>query len=219
MRMKGLTVPRMMTGAQAIIECLKIEGITKVFCVPGESYLPVLDALYQESTIDLISARHEGGASFMAEGYAKAKGKPGIVMATRGVGAGNLSIGVHTAYQDSTPMVVLLGQVHSKFRGREGFQEIDLDQFFSPIAKWSVEIKDAERVPELIQRALRIAQTGRPGPVVVSLPEDMLPVEKMMTFGSPVIKPKPRPSQGEIKEIERLLSNARPSAHHCGWGN
>ena len=91
--MKGLTVPRMMTGAQAIIECLKIEGITKVFCVPGESYLPVLDALYQESTIDLISARHEGGASFMAEGYAKAKGKPGIVMATRGVGAGNLSIG------------------------------------------------------------------------------------------------------------------------------
>lgn len=100
-----------------------------MFCVPGESYLPVLDALYQEQSIDLISARHEGAASFMAEGYAKASGKPGVVMATRGVGASNLAIGVHTAYQDSTPMLVLLGQVHSYFRGREGFQEIDLAQF------------------------------------------------------------------------------------------
>lgn len=206
--MNGPAVSRKMTGAQAIVESVKIEGVTKVFCVPGESYLPVMDAIYQELTIDLISARHEGGAAFMAEGYAKATGKPAVVMATRGVGAANLSIGVHTAFQDSTPMVVLLGQVHSQFRGREGFQEVDLDQFFRPIAKWTVEIKDAERVPELMQRAFRIAQSGRPGPVVVALPEDILPMKKMMTFGPPVSKPKPRPAYSEINEIEELLNEA-----------
>src|SRR5699024_1661152 len=134
-----------MTAAQAIVECIKREGIDKVFCVPGESYLPVLDALHDEPDVTVISNRHEGGASFMAEGYAKESQKPGIVLATRGPGAANLTIGVHTAFQDSTPMVVLLGQVHSKCRGKEGFQEVDLDQFFAPIAKWTVEVTHAER--------------------------------------------------------------------------
>ncbi|GIN84770.1 thiamine pyrophosphate protein [Heyndrickxia sporothermodurans] len=207
-----------MSGAKAIIECMKIEEVTKVFCVPGESYLPVLDAIYDEPTIELISARHEGGASFMAEGYAKATGKPGVVMATRGVGGANLAIGVHTAFQDSTPMVVFLGQVHSKFRGREGFQEVDLDQFFGHIAKWTVEIKDAERVPEFVQRAFRIAQTGRPGPVVLSLPEDMLKLECEMLFGPKVSIPRPSPSSQEILQIENILSQAKNPLIIAGGG-
>ncbi|WP_106498410.1 thiamine pyrophosphate-dependent enzyme [Lentibacillus sp. Marseille-P4043] len=197
---------------------MKIEGITNVFCVPGESYLPVLDALYDEASISVISTRHESGAAFMAEGYAKSALKPGVVLATRGVGAANLSIGVHTAYQDSTPMVVFLGQVHSKFRGREGFQEVDLDRYFQPIAKWAVEIKDPERMPEIVQRAFRIAQTGRPGPVIVSLPEDVLPTAANMTFGPGITKPKPAPSDDEIGRMDQLLQGARHPLIIAGGG-
>ncbi|KQL50665.1 acetolactate synthase [Heyndrickxia shackletonii] len=207
-----------MNGAQAITECLKIEDVVKVFCVPGESYLPLLDAIYDEPSIELITARHEGGASFMAEGYAKASKKPGVVMATRGVGGANLAIGVHTAYQDSTPMVVFLGQVHSKFRGREGFQEVDLDQFFGHIAKWTVEIKDVDRVPELVQRAFRIAQSGRPGPVVISLPEDLLKEKSKMTFHPKVQKPRPSPNQNEIDEMQMILQKAKRPLIIAGGG-
>ncbi|MFS0674587.1 thiamine pyrophosphate-binding protein [Ornithinibacillus sp. 179-J 7C1 HS] len=207
-----------MTAAQAIVECIKREGIEKVFCVPGESYLPLLDALYDEPSIDLVSGRHEGGAAFMAEGYAKASRKPGVVLATRGVGAANLSIGVHTAYQDSTPMVVFLGQVHSKFRGREGFQEVDLEQFLKPITKWAVEVKDPERMPELVGRAFRIAQSGRPGPVVVSLPEDVLPAEAEMYFGPKISIPKPSPAKEEIETIELFLQQAEKPLIIAGGG-
>lgn len=207
-----------MTAARAIVEVLKIEEIKHVFCVPGESYLPVLDALYDEPSIKVIATRHEGGASFMAEGYAKSSLKPGVVFATRGVGAANLSIGVHTAYQDSTPMVVFLGQVHSKFRGREGFQEVDLDRYFGHLAKWAVEVRDPERIPEITQRAFRIAQTARPGPVVISLPEDILPVEALMHFGPKTIKPKPAPSQDEINRVETLLANAKRPLMIAGGG-
>ncbi|MBT2218304.1 acetolactate synthase [Virgibacillus dakarensis] len=197
---------------------MKVEGVTNVFCVPGESYLPLLDALYDEQAIQVISARHESGAAFMAEGYAKSALQPGVVLATRGVGAANLSIGVHTAYQDSTPMVVFLGQVHSKFRGREGFQEVDLDSYFQHIAKWAVEVKDAERMPELVQRAFRIAQTGRPGPVIVSLPEDVLPVVSDMHFGPATIKPKPSPATEEIKRVEEIVAGATHPLIIAGGG-
>ncbi|ASK64263.1 acetolactate synthase [Virgibacillus phasianinus] len=207
-----------MTGAQAIVECMKLEGITRAFCVPGESYLPLLDALHDEDSIQVVAARHEGGAAFIAEGYAKATLAPGVVMATRGVGAANLSIGVHTAYQDSTPMVVFLGQVHSKFRGREGFQEIDLDQFFGHITKWAVEVNDTERMPEIVQRAFRIAKTGRPGPVIVSLPENVLPAEEEMSFGPPTIMPKPAPSNEEIERVETMLNGARNPLIIAGGG-
>ncbi|WP_077324531.1 thiamine pyrophosphate-binding protein [Virgibacillus siamensis] len=207
-----------MSAARAIVKSLQIEGISNVFCVPGESYLPVLDALHDENAIRVISARHESGAAFMAEGYAKSSLKPGIVLATRGVGAANLSIGVHTAFQDSTPMVVFLGQVHSKFRGREGFQEVDLDRFFGHIAKWTVEVKDPERMPELVQRALRVAQTGRPGPVVVSLPEDVLPVEAEMRFGPSAVTPRPKPSDQEAKNLEALLAAAQKPLIIAGGG-
>lgn len=207
-----------MTAAQAIIENLKREHIEKVFCVPGESYLPVLDALHDESSIQVISTRHEGGASFMAEGYAKSNKKPGIVLATRGVGAANLSIGVHTAYQDSTPMIVLLGQVHSKFRGREGFQEVDLDQFFQPISKWAVEVTHPERMAEIMQRAFRVATSGRPGPVVISLPEDVLPVEAEMMFSPTMNRPTPVPSIQEVERVEELLEQAKKPLIIAGGG-
>lgn len=207
-----------MTAAKAIVECIRREGIDKVFCVPGESYLPLLDALYDESSINLVSARHEGGAAFMAEGYAKASLKPGVVLATRGVGAANLSIGVHTAYQDSTPMVVFLGQVHSKFRGREGFQEVDLDQFFKPISKWTVEVNDPNRMPELVGRAFRIARSGRPGPVVVSLPEDVLPTEGEMQFGPAITIPRPAPSKDEMSLVESMLQQAKKPLIIAGGG-
>src|SRR5690625_456213 len=209
---------RTMTAAQAIVECMKTENVEHVFCVPGESYLPVLDALYDEPSIHVISNRHESGAAFMAEGYAKSTLKPGIVLATRGVGAANLSIGVHTAYQDSTPMIVLLGQVHSKFRGREGFQEVDLDQFFDPISKWAVEVRDPERMPEIMQRALRISQSGRPGPDVLSLPEDILPVEKDLMFRGSFLKPAPAPAEKEVLQIEKQLRLAKRPVLIVGGG-
>ncbi|PWA12854.1 acetolactate synthase [Pueribacillus theae] len=207
-----------MKASDAIVEVMKRENVSHVFCVPGESYLPLMDSIYEAKTIKMISARHEGGAAFMAEAYGKATRKPGIAMATRGVGGSNLAIGIHTAFQDSTPMVVLLGQVHSKFRGREGFQEVDLDQFFGHIAKWTVEIKDAERVPEFIQRAFRVAQTGRPGPVVVSLPEDVLVEEATMNFGPPIQIPAPRPSAKEVVNVAELLGEAERPLILAGGG-
>ncbi|EMT46483.1 thiamine pyrophosphate-binding protein [Anoxybacillus flavithermus] len=207
-----------MNVCEAVVRCIKSEDISHVFCVPGESYLPILDALFSEQTIQLISARHEGGATFMAEGYAKASGKVGVVMATRGVGATNAAIGIHTAKQDSTPMVVLLGQVARTFRGREGFQEIDVEAFFRPLAKWAVEVYDAKRLPELLTRAFRIAQTGRPGPVVVSLPEDLLHEQIDNVTFSKTIVPKPAPNEADIQRIERLLQSAKRPVVIAGGG-
>ncbi len=207
-----------LTGGEGIVESLKREGVEKVFTVPGESFLPVLDAIHDAESIELITTRHEGGAAFMAEGYGKASGKPGVVMATRGVGATNLSIGIHTAKQDSTPMIVLLGQVHSKVRGREGFQEVDLDEMFKHLAKWTFEIKDSERVPEIMHRAFRIAQSGRPGPVVIALPEDMLVEKSEMTFKTPFHKSKPRPSKDELNNIYEMLNDAKQPVIIAGGG-
>ena len=205
-------------GAQGIVSVMEREEVDKVFCVPGESYLPVMDAIYDSSTIELVSNRHEGGAAFMAEGYAKASGKVGVVMATRGVGGANLTIGVHTAYQDSTPMIVLLGQVHSKFRGREGFQEVDLDQFFKPISKWTYELQDGDRAIEIMQRAFRVAQSGRPGPVVISLPEDVLKEVCDAEPGPPFTKPRPTPSQSEVSKLENLLAESKQPVVIAGGG-
>ncbi len=207
-----------MTAAKAMTECIRREEVRKVFCVPGESFLPVLDALYDDQFIDLISARHEGGAAFMAEAYAKATGKPGVVFATRGPGAANVSIGVHTAYYDSTPMVVFIGQVSRKHRGREAFQEVDFDRFFRPVTKWTVEIREAERIPEIVTRAFRIARSGRPGPVVVSLPEDVLHEECIMQFGPKTTIPRPAPSLSEVRRIEQILSNAKRPLIIAGAG-
>ncbi len=163
------------TGGQILVDQLIIHGADLAFCVPGESYLPVLDALYgARERIELITCRHESGAANMAEAYGKLTGTPGICFVTRGPGATNASIGVHTAYQDSTPMILFIGQVGSDFIEREAFQEIDYRRMFGPMAKWVAQIDRTDRIPEFIERAYQVATSGRMGPVVLALPEDML---------------------------------------------
>ncbi len=163
------------TGGQALVDALKIHGTSHVFCVPGESYLAALDALYDaQDSIRLITCRQEGGAANMAEASGKLTGQPGICFVTRGPGAANAAIGVHTAFQDSTPMILLIGQAAQSMRDREAFQEVDLPAMFAPLAKWTAEIRDANRIPEYLARAFHTAVSGRPGPVVLSLPEDVL---------------------------------------------
>ena len=163
------------SGGQILVDQLKIHGAEMAFCVPGESYLPVLDALYtHRESIRLITCRHESGAANMAEAYGKLTGKPGICLVTRGPGATNASIGVHTAFQDSTPMILFIGQVGNDFVEREAFQEIDYRRMFGQLAKWVAQIDRADRVPEFIARAYQVATSGRMGPVVLALPEDML---------------------------------------------
>src|SRR5215217_7653624 len=161
------------TGGQILVDALKIHGVDTAFGVPGESYLDVLDALH-DSDIRFIINRQEGGAAFMADAYGKMTGKPGICFVTRGPGATNASIGVHTAHQDSTPMILFIGQVGNDFIDREAFQEIDYRRMYGQMAKWVTQIDSAARIPEYIKRAFQVATSGRPGPVVLALPEDML---------------------------------------------
>jgi acetolactate synthase-1/2/3 large subunit len=162
-----------MTVAEAIFKAIKIREIDFVFCVPGESFLATMDSFYGSLKPLLVSARHEEGAGIMAEAYAKASAKTGVCMVTRGPGLTHLSIALHTAKQDSTPLVVFVGQVPTKVRQREAFQELDIVEFTRPVAKWAVELNRADRVAEIVDKAFHIANSGRPGPVVISLPEDI----------------------------------------------
>ena len=162
------------SAAQTLVAALALQGCERIFTVPGESFLPVLDALYDQPGIDLVTCRQEGGAAFMACADGAITGRPGVAFVTRGPGATNASIGVHVAFQDSQPMILFVGDVARSMRDREGFQEIDFPAFFKPIAKWSARIDVAERVPEYVARAYATAISGRPGPVVLALPEDML---------------------------------------------
>ena len=165
----------MRTGGQVLADQLKIHDVDTAFCVPGESYLALIDALHDASNeIKVISCRQEGGATNMAEAYGKLTGKPGIAMVTRAPGACNGSIGVHTAMQDSTPMVILIGQVARDQEYREAFQEVDYRQFYGALCKWVGQIERAERIPEMVSKAFHHAMSGRPGPVALALPEDML---------------------------------------------
>ena len=166
-------------AGHALVEALIAQGITTAFGVPGESYLAVLDGFFEHAgEIRFVSCRHENGASFMAEAQGKLSGRPGICFVTRGPGASNAAIGLHTAFQDSTPMILFIGQVASDQRDREAFQEVDYRQMFGPgtlgFAKWVGEVQDADRLPEYVARAFHVAMQGRPGPVVIVLPEDML---------------------------------------------
>ncbi|MHA3978362.1 thiamine pyrophosphate-binding protein [Halovulum sp. GXIMD14794] len=160
-------------GGQLLVECLKAQGTDRVFCIPGESYLAALDGLL-DSGIQTVVARQEGGAAMMAEADGKLTGRPGVAFVTRGPGATNASSGVHVAMQDSTPMILFVGQVASDQRDREAFQEVDYRAMFGPLAKWVAEIDRADRIPEYVSQAFHVAQSGRPGPVVLALPEDML---------------------------------------------
>ncbi|HYZ90715.1 MAG TPA: thiamine pyrophosphate-binding protein [Myxococcales bacterium] len=163
------------TGGQILVQSLVTHGVDHVFCVPGESHLAVLDALYDvRDRVKLVACRHESGASNMAEAYGKLTGRPGVALVTRGPGATNASIGVHTAFQDSTPLLLLVGQVPRRFADREAFQEIDYRRMFGQMTKWAAQIDDARRVPEYVSRAFQTTTAGRQGPVVLALPEDML---------------------------------------------
>ncbi len=161
-------------GGQLLVDSLLTNGADMAFCVPGESYLTALDALHDAPSIDLVTCRQESGAAMMADAYGKMTGRPGLCFVTRGPGATNASAGVHIAFQDSTPMILLVGQVGRGMRDREAFQEIDYRRMFGQMAKWVAEIDYAERVPEYVNQAYHTAMAGRPGPVVLSLPEDML---------------------------------------------
>ncbi|MFZ5957491.1 thiamine pyrophosphate-binding protein [Pseudomonas knackmussii] len=196
-------------GGQILVDALLGNAVDTVYCIPGESYLPVLDALHDASSIRTFVTRHEGAASNMADAYGKLTGRPGICFVTRGPGATHAANGVHTAKQDSTPMILFVGQVESAFMGREAFQEVDYRQMFGGLAKWATEIDDIARIPEVVAQAFAVAQSGRPGPVVIGLPEEVL-------FGSAQVAdvPAPRipqvaPPAAAVHELRSLLSRAR----------
>ena len=198
----------MKTGGQLIVEALEANGADRVFCVPGESYLAVLDALH-DSKIRTIVCRQEGGAAMMADCQGRLTGRPGICFVTRGPGATNASAGVHIAMQDSIPMILFIGQIASHAKYREAFQEVNYQAFFGDIAKWVVEIEDAARIPEFVTRAFAVATSGRPGPVVVSLPEDMLVSEVEAPAALAYTPVETRPGEPELDEMERLLAGAQ----------
>lgn len=208
------------TGARLLVDQLLIQGVNHAFCVPGESYLAVLDALYDSrEMIKLIINRHESGSTFMADAYAKLTGQPGVAFVTRGPGATNASIGIHTAFQDSTPMVLFIGQVGNEFVEREAFQEIDYRRMFGPMTKWVAQIDSAERVPELVARAFQVATSGRPGPVVLALPEDMQPQKAEIGDALCHQPVQSAPSDIQIAALRRLLGRAqRPLVILGGFG-
>ncbi len=209
----------MRTGGEIVAGALRAHGVDTVFCVPGESYLPVLDALYDHrGAISVIACRHEHGAAHMAEAYGKLTGRPGIAMVTRGPGACNASIGVHTAFQDSTPMLLLVGQVPRRFRGRGAFQEVDLVRMFAPLAKKALEVDAAAGLSPAIAEAFAIARSGRPGPVVVALPEDVLKEETDAADASPHA-PEPRePETDALDRLRRALTAAQRPLMIVGGG-
>src|SRR5436309_6033597 len=176
------------TGGRILVDQLKIQGCDRIFTVPGESFLAALDALHDTDGIGVTVCRQEVGVAYMADADGKMTGRPGVAFVTRGPGATNASGGVHVAMQDSTPMILFIGDVARSDRDREGFQEIDFPAFFAPIAKWAARIEDARRIPEYVSRAFRVATAGRPGPVVLALPEDMLR-EEVDTLDRPRVPP------------------------------
>lgn len=206
-------------GGQILVEALCHNGVDTIYCVPGESYLPVLDALQGHASIQTINTRHEGAASNMADAYGKLTGLPGVAFVTRGPGATHAANGVHTAMQDSTPMILFIGQVESAAREREGFQEVDYRRMFGGLAKWATEIEAIERIPEIVHRAFSVAMSGRKGPVVVSLPEDVLFGRAQVADVPPARVAEPCPSAAAMEEIARRLHAAqRPMVVLGGTG-
>ncbi len=198
------------SGGQVLVDQLRIHGVDTVFCVPGESYLSVLDALYDaQNEIKTICCRQEGGATNMAEAYGKVTGRPGVAMVTRGPGACNGSIGVHTAMQDSTPMVIFIGQVAREQEYREAFQEVDYHRFYGALCKSVIQIDRAERIPELVSQAFYRATSGRPGPVAVAIPEDMQRDMVAVDDAAPYKAVRPAVDDTAMAELESRLAAAR----------
>ena len=206
-------------GGQSIVESLMAHGADRVFCVPGESHLEVLDALHDVSgDIGVVTCRHERGAANMAEAHAKLTGRPGICLVTRGPGACNASIGVHTAFQDSTPMILLIGQVSRPHLGREAFQEVDYRQMFAPLAKWVDQIEEPGQASDLMARAFQTALSGRPGPVVLSLPEDMLGETSEAEPEPPRQVLRAAPAPEDMEKLRGLLAEAQRPVMMIGGG-
>ena len=196
------------TGGQILVDQLAIQGCDRLFTVPGESFLAVLDALHGQDAIETVVCRQEGGAAFMACADGAMTGRPGIAFATRGPGATNASIGVHVAMQDSQPMILFIGDVDREMRGREGFQEIDFPAMFAPMAKWAARIESAARIPEFVAKAYAVAISGRPGPVVLALPEDMLR-DEVEAIDRPLVQPPTQPLCAEaMMALVDLLNDA-----------
>jgi acetolactate synthase I/II/III large subunit len=196
------------TGGELIVDALKANGVKRVSCVPGESYLAVLDALY-ESGIDVLVCRQEGGAAMMADSWGRLSGEPGICMVTRGPGATNASAGLHVAKQDSIPMILFVGQIGRDMKEREAFQEVEYRRAFTEFAKWVGEIDDARRIPEFVTRAFAVATSGRPGPVVLTLPEDMLVEEVEAPEAKAYTRVESHPGRTQVAEFERLLKESQ----------
>ncbi|MEA2997704.1 MAG: acetolactate synthase large subunit [Alphaproteobacteria bacterium] len=197
----------MRTAAEVLVDQLIVNGIRHVFCVPGESYLAVLDA-FHDRDIAVTVCRHEAGAAFMAEAVGKATGQPGICFVTRGPGSTNAAHGIHIAHQDSTPMIMFVGQVARDMKGRDAFQELDYAAAFGGIAKWATEIDDPARVPEIVSRAFYTATGGRPGPVVIGLPEDML-TERVAVPNAPAFEPvETWPGATDMMKLQKMLWGA-----------
>ncbi len=195
-------------GGRILVDALRLHGVDRLFCVPGESYLDVLDALYDTPQIAVVVAKHEGAAANMAEADGKLTGRPGICFVTRGPGATHASVGVHTAYQDSTPMILIIGQVQRDVRGREAFQEVEFRQMFAPIAKWVAEIETADRIPEYLLRAFQVATSGRPGPVVLALPEDVLAEQSSAPDTRPFCAVQAAPRMADLAAVRDELERA-----------
>jgi acetolactate synthase-1/2/3 large subunit len=206
-------------GGRILVQSLLGHGVDHVFCVPGESHLPVLDALYDvRDRIRLVVCRHEGGAANMAEAYGKLTGRPGIALVSRGPGATHASIGIHTAYQDSTPLILLIGQVRREFIEREALQEVDYRRMFGPMAKWVTQIEDPRRIPEHLSRAFHTAVSGRLGPVVLALPEDMLAEEAEAPAVPHYQRAAAAPAPEQLARLAKLLGEARRPIAILGGG-
>jgi acetolactate synthase I/II/III large subunit len=205
------------TGARILVDQLVQHGVDTAFCIPGESYIAVLDAL-RDAPIRLVVARHEAGAANMAEAYGKLTCAPGICFVTRAPGATHAATGVFAAYQDSTPLVLFVGQVPRRQRGREAFQELDYGRLFGEMAKWVVELDGVERIPEFIARAFHVASSGRPGPVVVAMPEDVLALEGEVDDAMPSLAARAAPSAAELAQVRHMLASAERPLVIVGGG-
>ncbi len=209
----------MRSGGRILVDQLRIHGVDTIFCVPGESYLPALDALADaREAIRLVVCRQEGGAANMAEAYGKLTGRPGVCFVTRGPGAANASIGVHTAFQDSTPLVLLVGQVDRGALGREAFQEVDFVSMFAPLAKHAEQVIDPARIPEIVSRAFHLACAGRPGPVVLAFPEDVLAEEAQCEDAGAYRVVQPHPGPEELDALREALAAAERPLMLVGGG-
>jgi len=208
----------MSKGAKVIIESLKREGIDHIFSLPGTTILDLFDALYDDKDVKLIVTRHEQGAAFMADGYTRVSGKPSVCMASRGPGAMNMAIGVHNAYMESSPIIVLIGQVDQDISLRDAFEEMDLVSVFKPFTKWSVEIQKAERIPELVQRAVRTSISGRPRPVMISVPMNLQKADIEEVFWPKTNLPRPRANIRDIEGIINLIIRSNRPVILAGGG-